>query len=94
MYDRITSVNEGSVSDLSMIHSSMRAAIKELDRIHCDDPRKYFQVLVWAAKKGKEIVGKEVAEHIAQAKKDGWTIESHTWMGEDYNTFQVYKLLH
>lgn len=85
------------LSDPALVKITADDAIKQLDKLsretHTQIPMsEYVKILLWEKNTLWEIEHPKLMRQIEQDKRDGWTIEEHTWCGQPWHEFSIPSL--
>lgn len=77
-----------------LIKKAAQEAIKSLETMakqnHIEIPMsEYVKILIWEKENLYEIQHYEMMKEVEKDKREGWKVESHTFYGENFDTYRV-----
>lgn len=77
-----------------LIKKSAQEAIKSLETMakqtHTEIPMsEIVKILIWEKENLYEIQHYEMMKEVEKDKREGWKVESHTFYGENFDTYRV-----
>lgn len=85
------------LSDPALIRITAQEAIKNLDKMsrecHTQIPMsEYVKILLWQKNLLWDIEHNALMKEVEKDKREGWTVEEHTWCGMPWHEFEIKSL--